>query len=98
MLHAVLLLLLLRGSAIVVHRGTARGSAITAAATATVTAAPTAAAAARASVRGFVDADSTSVKPDDSVKNWVRQSPAGRGSYSTLFMLSMAAWASFSLA
>lgn len=78
-LHAVLLLLLLRGSA-VVHRGTARGRAIAAAATTTVAAAATAAAAAaRASVRGFVDTDSTSVKPDNSVKNWVQQSPAGRG-------------------
>lgn len=77
-LHAVLLLLLLRGSA-VVHRGTARGRAIAAAATTTVAAAATAAAAAaRASVRGFVDTDSTSVKPDNSVKNWVQQSPAGR--------------------
>lgn len=78
-LHAVLLLLLLRGSA-VVHRGTARGRAIAAAATTTVAAAATAAAAAaRASVRGFVDTDSTSVKPDNSVKNWVQQSPARRG-------------------
>ena len=48
-----------------------------AAAAATTTVAAAAAAATRAGVGGFVDTDSASVKPGDSVRSWSRQGSAG---------------------